>query len=99
MRLNHSLRTSLKFFVDTATGKLMSNTWSDKNVIAYCGSNGLNTAGIEMLIQHTKNMKALNMLTSKKESMTEDEGYILKDKIANASERKASARSRPRSRR
>ena len=77
--------TSLRFAVETATGKLMSNTWSDKNVIAYCGTNCLNTAGIEMLIQHTKNTKALNLLTSKKDSLTGDESYVLKDSIINVS--------------
>ena len=62
--------TTLKFAVEKATDKLMSNSWSDENVIAYCGTNCLNTAGIEKLIQHTQNMKALNMLTSKNDSMT-----------------------------
>ena len=74
---------TLKFAVETATEKLMSDSWSEKNVIAYCATNCINTAGVEQLIQHTKNMETLNMLPSDKDSITEDGTYVLKDSISN----------------
>ena len=41
---------TLKFVVETATKKLMSGCWSEKNIIAYCATNCINTAGVDQLI-------------------------------------------------
>ena len=50
---------TLKFAVNTATKNLMSNSWNEKNAIAYCGTNCINTAGCEKLMKKTKKSKHL----------------------------------------
>ena len=63
----------------------MAGDWSEINVLAYCGTQGINVAGCQEFIQRTKNIKALKYFASGNVSSSEqkDASYVVNDSKLN----------------
>ena len=48
----------MKTTIELCAAKLLSKEWNNNNVTTYCGCNGINTEGSDMVIKRVENILA-----------------------------------------